>query len=213
MIKPNQIRAARALLDWSLQDLAERSGVSGQSISNYEAGRSTFHADTEKAVAAALVAAGVEFTSTGVQMKTTPVYYHEGHGWYLALLDDAYKTLVDTPGAEIMIENVDDRKSSPEVTAKLRKIRDSGIALRMTTFEGNTFLSAPSRCYRFLKKDYFKNWVFMIFADKVAVSVAGETKCMVIQDTDLAAAMKNRFDLLWDVFPELEIRSTAHERI
>lgn len=213
MIKPNLLRAARALLDWSLQDLADRSGLSAQAISNHETGRSTFQAESENAILAALDKAGIEFTATGVQMKTTPVYYHEGDGWYVKLLDDAYETLLDKPGAEIMMENVDDRKSSPEVLARLRKIRNGGIALRMTTVEGNTYLAAPSKCYRFLKEKFFKNWVFMIFGNKVAISVAGESRCMVICDGDLSTAMKNRFDMVWDIFPELDIASTAHERI
>lgn len=40
MISPSQLRAARALLDWSQPDLAERSGVSIGTIKTFEKGRS-----------------------------------------------------------------------------------------------------------------------------------------------------------------------------
>lgn len=213
MIKGYQLRAARALIDWSLKDLESASGVSGQSVSNFEVGRSTLNASNLEKIIQALGVAGVEFTQTGAQLKTTPLYYHEGEDWYLELLDDAYRTVIDDDQPLIRIENVDDKKSSPQVIQKMRKLRDSGIGLRMTALEGETFLHAPSSCYRFIPKGFFKNWVVMMFGDKVAFSIESETRCLVIEDKDMAMAMRNRFDLLWEVLPELKIESTADERI
>lgn len=213
MIKGYQIRAARALIDWSLKDLEEACGVTGQSISNYEVGRSTLNAANLGKVVKALEAAGLEFTATGVQLKTTPLYYHEGPAWYLDLLEDAYETVIDHEAPLLLIENVDDKKSSPEVVQKMRKLRDSGIEIRMTTLEGETFLAAPSHCYRFIPRPFFKNWVVMVFGSKVAFSIENETRCLVIEDKDMANAMKNRFDLMWEVLPELKIESTANARI
>lgn len=62
MINAAQMRAGRALLDWSQQDLAERSGVSLPTIKRMEKvgpGRSA--GDTIAAVEKALEAAGVQF--------------------------------------------------------------------------------------------------------------------------------------------------------
>ena len=39
MISPAQIRAARALLEWTRSDLCERSGVSLSTIADFERGR------------------------------------------------------------------------------------------------------------------------------------------------------------------------------
>lgn len=213
MIKGFQIRAARALVDWSLKDLESACGVTGQSISNYEVGRSMLSAGNLEKVIKAFDGAGVEFTATGAQLKTTPVYYYEGEGWYLELLDDAYNTVIDTDNPEILIENVDDRKSSAEVIQKMRKIRDSGIRLKMTALEGETHLLAPSACYRFIPKKFFKNWIVMIFGSKAVFSIEKEKRCLVIEDADMAKAMRNRFGLLWEILPELKIESTADERI
>lgn len=213
MIKGYQIRAARALIDWSLKDLEKACGITGQSISNYEVGRSTLNASNLEKAIKAFEAQGVEFTDMGVQLKTTPVYYYEGDHWYLDLLDDAYRTVIDHKNPEILIENVDDKKSSADVINKMRKLRDSGIQLKMTALEGETFLVAPSNCYRFVPKQFFENWVVMIFGNKVAFSIEQETRCMIIEDADMVNAIRNRFDLMWDVLPELKIESTADDRI
>jgi transcriptional regulator with XRE-family HTH domain len=59
MLSPEASRAARGLLNWSLKDLAERSGVAFITISKFENGRPAFPATVEK-LAAAFAAAGVE---------------------------------------------------------------------------------------------------------------------------------------------------------
>jgi transcriptional regulator with XRE-family HTH domain len=62
-----QIKAARALLAWSQEDLAERSGVSVPTIKRLEASDGPIggRTDTADKIAAALEAAGVEFTNGG----------------------------------------------------------------------------------------------------------------------------------------------------
>lgn len=61
MTTPAQIRAARALLGMSQQDVAQRAGVSTRTIVNLEKGDRQPIAATVKAVTAALVEAGVIF--------------------------------------------------------------------------------------------------------------------------------------------------------
>ncbi|MEO1242863.1 MAG: helix-turn-helix domain-containing protein [Pseudomonadota bacterium] len=62
MIESSQIKAARAMLDWSQQVLAEKSGVSLPTIKRIEnAGPGRSSLDTINAIMAALEAAGVEF--------------------------------------------------------------------------------------------------------------------------------------------------------
>ena len=213
MINDAQCRAARALLNWSLQDLANRSAVSYPTIQKFEAGGHSPSSSTIAKITETFIAGGIAFTAAGAEIRSTPVYEHTGRDWYLKLLDDAYNTVLDTNEPEILIENVNDRLSPPEVVSKMRKIRDSEVAFRMTTKAGETYLSAPSSCYRFIPEQYFKNWIVMIFGDKVAFSVNNEEKCLVVEDRNMASAMRNRFNLVWDVLPELKIKSTANERI
>ena len=74
MITPEQCRAARGLLSWSQQDLAEKSGVGIVTIHQLEAGTSQPRRATVDVVRRALEAAGIEFIDEngggpGVRLK------------------------------------------------------------------------------------------------------------------------------------------------
>lgn len=58
---PEQCRAARALLDWPQQRLAEESGIGNATIRNFEAGRSKLQFATENLLAQTFSKAGVQF--------------------------------------------------------------------------------------------------------------------------------------------------------
>ena len=61
MITPAQCRAARGLLDWSQQDLADRAGVGIVTVRQLEAGVNEPRRATLAVVKSAFEAAGIEF--------------------------------------------------------------------------------------------------------------------------------------------------------
>lgn len=63
MISPRQIRAARALLGWSQQKLADKAIVSLNAITRLERGSVDSRVSTVGAVQKALTKAGIEFLS------------------------------------------------------------------------------------------------------------------------------------------------------
>jgi transcriptional regulator with XRE-family HTH domain len=62
MITPAQCRAARALLNWSQQQLADASKAGVVTIRNFEGGKSSPINSTLEVLRRALESAGVEFT-------------------------------------------------------------------------------------------------------------------------------------------------------
>ncbi|MFC0012228.1 helix-turn-helix transcriptional regulator [Devosia nitrariae] len=64
MVDPSQIRAARALLNWTQAELAKRAGTSRRSITTIESESSVLASETMLALVKALEAAGIEFTSS-----------------------------------------------------------------------------------------------------------------------------------------------------
>ena len=58
---PAQCRAARALLDWSQQDLATASAVATKTLADFEKGKRVPYDRTLAAVVAAFESAGVQF--------------------------------------------------------------------------------------------------------------------------------------------------------
>jgi predicted transcriptional regulator len=76
LILPEQCRAARALVDWSQQELAKRATVARKTIADFELGQVTPYPRTLRDVVAALEDGGVEFVApekgvygAGVRLK------------------------------------------------------------------------------------------------------------------------------------------------
>lgn len=65
MITPRQIRAARALLGWSQQQLADRAIVSLNAVTRLEKGKVDSRVSTINAIEKTLSKAGVEFIPAG----------------------------------------------------------------------------------------------------------------------------------------------------
>lgn len=79
MIDVRQIRAARALLDWSQADLAQAVGMAASTIKAIEAKRATPRRDTFELIAATLEDNGVELMpGSGVRLKSRFVTVHQG---------------------------------------------------------------------------------------------------------------------------------------
>ena len=60
-IRPEQVRAARALIDWTREDLAKASGVTIRTLARIENSQTVPRLATLQALTAALETAGIEF--------------------------------------------------------------------------------------------------------------------------------------------------------
>jgi predicted transcriptional regulator len=81
MIKPEQSRAARGLLDWSQQDLAEKAAVGVVTVRQLEAGTHKPRRATLDVIRRAFESGGVEFIDdngggAGVRLKKRPEGNH-----------------------------------------------------------------------------------------------------------------------------------------
>ncbi|MHA6894542.1 helix-turn-helix domain-containing protein [Ralstonia pseudosolanacearum] len=64
-LKPRHVRAARALLAWSQQDLAKAAGVATSTVADFERGHRTPVANNAQAIRGALESAGIRFLPAG----------------------------------------------------------------------------------------------------------------------------------------------------
>ena len=200
-IKGKQIAAARALAEYTLDDLAKHSGVSRSTIVKIEAEqrgaawRRTL-ADLVKAFADA--DKGVEFTEGGVRWRSDIVRQLEGDDAYLAMLDDVYKTLHKSGGEVLWLCSNDQVPRPGEYEAEAR-IRDAGVRFRSLIEEGKTETVWPRSEYRQIPSRYFHHNLQVIYANKVAQVLEGGKRILIVDNRELAAATRNLFDLIWSL--------------
>lgn len=71
-LKPNQVKAARALLVWSQQELAKEAGIAVSTVADFERGQRTPTPSNLAAIRAALEKTGIAFQSGGVVVGPVP---------------------------------------------------------------------------------------------------------------------------------------------
>src|SRR5262245_2757162 len=80
-VSPSQIRAARALIAWSQQDLAKKARVAASTVADFERGRRTPVQNNADAMRSALEGAGVRFVGGGVVLtESLPLPTHVAQG-------------------------------------------------------------------------------------------------------------------------------------
>lgn len=207
MIAREQIKAARALLDWSQKDLAEKSGVSEPTIKLIETAKIHSKPDTLLQIQESMENAGIEFTSQkGVRFRddllTVIEKENDNDNIYLHLLDDMYYTMKDTHG-EILHSFIDNALSPPEVLAKEKLLRQNGITFRHLVRHGDTHLIYPLDEYRYLPKGAYLNNPVTVYGDKVAFNVISKTQknesaIIIIHNKQIAEIKRREFQILWD---------------
>src|SRR5277367_5563267 len=104
MISTGQIRAARALLDWTQGDLAQRSGLSLRALNSIERGLAAPRIETLRFIEETFTKENIEFgENDGVRRKTErlDIVKLEGNEYLNQHLLDVMQE-IRTPGAEVL---------------------------------------------------------------------------------------------------------------
>ena len=206
MISPQQIRAARALLDWSQTQLSDLSGVSRASIKNIEKNITAPRKDSIDAIRRALEDHGIEFLpGNGVREKDQIVTTFEGEDAEEQLLNDIYQTMLAEEGGEVLIsglEEMDPEKNPAEYAlakAHLDRLTNIGVKERILGKEGNDNYIAPWHWYRYLPKEGFASVPLFIYGDKIALSTDKTPyKSIVIHNRLFADSCRQLFNFAWE---------------
>lgn len=189
---------ARALLGWTMGDLAQKIGISPNTLHNIEARKTISpRGDTLTKIQQVFEERGIEFIEGGLRKKNDILTVIEGDDEYIKLLDDVYHTL--TAGEEVLFLGSDERRSTPAVNESLRRIRKAGIKMRSIIDEGNEYILGPLEEYRCAKGTY-SHEVIVIYGEKVAFfsHSYGQSRVIVIKDLDIYKGLKGAFEFLWN---------------
>lgn len=201
MIEPAQIRAARALLDWTIEDLATASGLNKDSIKNAERSHTQPRTTTMAAIRDALERSGVVFTEgSGVKKKSDLVEILEGDDCYLRLLDQFMIMKIDGE-KEILFSGANERRSSEDVINKSKQLIERDFSFRFLLEQSDSYIMGNLDWYRWIDREYFSPGdVKLICGDVVAYLISWTEKMKIILIRDKYISDENRrvFNYIWD---------------
>jgi hypothetical protein len=203
MITKEQIKAARAMLDWSQKTLAaECATVSEPTIKLIETGRVRSTEATLDALRLTLENAGIEFTQqNGVRFRddlfTVIEKQDENDNVYVRLMQDVYNVARHTD-TEVLFAYVDQSVSPPDVVDQQVLIRKRGVPMRFLVRHGDTFLRYPLNEYRYLPKGRYLNNSIVLYGNKLAYLINRLDKIIVINDPSIAEIRRMEFDMQWE---------------
>jgi transcriptional regulator with XRE-family HTH domain len=209
-----QIRGARGILNWSQQDLAQRTGISATSIGSIENGQTTPRESTIQTIRKTLENAGIEFIGMdGVRVKSANVLILKGIDGFHTFSFDLYETL-KTDGREVLQAYVDDTKFAnwlgEEAYPHVQRMETlKSKRFKILQKEGDTYFPAKNYAdYRWIPAKQFVAVPFIVYGDKLAIVLFEPEPTIIINSFPLVAeAYRSQFDSLWEkaIIPSLDL--------
>jgi DNA-binding XRE family transcriptional regulator len=213
MITSIQSKAARAMLDWTQDDLATASGVNKKTVVAIEQGNVNARRETIQTLQNTFEKHGIEFLpGNGVRPRDEIVTVFEGDEAEELLLNDIYETMRVTGGGEILIYGLAEmdpkkEKEAYELSkAQIQRLMRANITERILGKEGDTNFVAPTNWYRWLPAKGFASVPLFIYGDKIALSTDSKPlKAIIIQNRLFSDTCRHLFNFSWDraVIPTL----------
>lgn len=202
-ITPAQCRMARAMLNWTQPELAERCGLNTQTVSNFERDGARPEIRTLQKICSVFEMAGVRFLEDGgVSPQKSILTLLQGEDANARLLDDIYHSMKDT-GGEVIIAGLsepplEDKDTRAFLHWHLDRLKSANITERVLIEEGDTNLVAPDDWYKWLPKGHVTDTPFQVYGDKVALIDWGPPQeIVVIHHAKFANTFKALFDVVW----------------
>ncbi len=202
MITAKQIRAARALLGWSQQDLADAVNLSKPTIVDAEKTGHQSRPETLGQITGVFEDRGLEFMVGGVRERDDLFSIIEGEDCALKLLDKAHNLLRDKRGEEILYYGASQERSSNEIIKKSIEIKEAGLTSRFLIKSNDTNIMEDIIQYRWMPdKLWLDSDAKTIFGDIVAYVITWQVnpKILILKDKRLADAERKIFNFVWDI--------------
>lgn len=203
-----QIKAARALLDWSQEDLALAAQLSIATIRKLELGYISPRLSTTSVIRRAIENAGLEFIDhEGVRRRPDEIVSYEGARGREDFFDDVCLTVkkgggdvlfVETPETGLLCGQDEPRFSCLET---LLKLNGTSVVRCLLTDMVEMPLPTPRLEFRFLSRHYVDPLPFCVYGDKFAMFVSGKgskSKMIVMRSSCAADSSRRQFYSMWE---------------
>lgn len=207
LISSKQIKAARAILDWSQDTLAEASSLSIATIRKLEAGSASPRGKTNSQLKRAIEHAGLEFIHpNGVRERPEEIKLYKGvqgiHDFFNDVYDDVLKY-----GGDIVCVIQSERHfdkalgNDHDHIQKMNNIETTNSVKCLIT-DDHDYLPASGYCeYRWLSTDYVDAVPFYIYNDNFAIITFDQNfypRITVIHSAYVSDAYRRQFYSMWN---------------
>lgn len=206
-VTPSQIRAARALLDWTVAQLGERVGVSPTTVSAIETGRSAGSRDVLTAIMYAFQSAGIELTEDGgVRPRQSEIQIFRGADGFRAFFDDVYEVVKNHESPKVSVTSIREEDyerwlgSAFDAMHMKRMIALKKENFRILLRDQDVYLPCINYCeYRWVPPEQFADVSLYIYGDKVGFVEFTEhdVRVTVVENQAVTDALRKMFDLAW----------------
>lgn len=204
MISVRQIKAARALLGYSLNDLEEACSVNANTISRIENGSTNLTEKTARRLEMFFRAQGLEFLDhEGIRFKPREIVTYHGHEGFVLFVRDVFETVKD--GGEICVSNVDESNflkwEGEEADAHMARMATiKTLKMRILVERGDQEQPASGYAeYRSVPTEKFGGLSLYIFGPKTALIIfkPDNVEVYVIDHPDITSFFRAEFMRQW----------------
>ncbi len=207
VITARQIKAARALLDWSQEKLAEACNLSIATIRKIESGYISPRVSTMGGIQQALEGAGLEFIDPdGVRRRPEDIKVYHGSEGTIAFFDDVYQT-ANKGHEEIVVVCISEEPFALALgdykdvhLARMRALANR-VSVKCIITENYLYTPADYCEYRSISKAYVDSVPFYIYGDNYAIflfDAQPSPKIIVHKSSLLAKAYRRQFHSMWE---------------
>jgi transcriptional regulator with XRE-family HTH domain len=202
-LEAGQIKAARAMLGWSQEEMAQASGLAVTTIRNIETGNVP-RGRTAEMLRKAVENAGLEFTnSQGVQRRKDIDLFHGAESVGL-LFEDIYRTIKANDGGELiaMLKSQQVLSQLCDQAGKLGTKNLQSFPTKCLLFENKqSKIGLPLCQFRWLPPNSTAPAIYFVYGNKF-VFVDPEYKCgfrfVVMNSFSLVSSWRFHFLNLWN---------------
>lgn len=203
-----QIRGARGILNWSQQDLAQRTGISATSIGSIENGQTTPRQNTLDTIRTTFERNGIEFLGLeGVRVQSNYIQTLSGREGFRTFMDHLYETAKEF-GGEIVLFNANPANwykwlGEEWFNAHSKRMQDLGghINFKITAKEGeNLFISKDFAEYKWFPEEMLSDKALYAYGDNLGFVNFDDdgVSVIVLKHPDFAHAFKVLFNIAWE---------------
>jgi transcriptional regulator with XRE-family HTH domain len=222
MISAGQIRAARALLGWSQDDLAAATNLSVSTVRNLESGDMSPRSATASEIRRVIEQAGLEFIEPdGIRRRIDEVTIYRGRDSCDSFFGDVTRTVKEKGGAVLSIFK------STETFAQLSSLtRDRCERLEQLSAYAEVKcllsempkfpLAEPSFEHRIILKQHIGPVSYFVYGNKYAIVLtegSAAFRFVVFDSLTLAQNHRSHFFSLWELAPPIFAQVKAHLRV